>query len=441
MTVVAVVLVHGRNVGQPLAFDDFLWLDDHPSSLGDVLRTLTPPAGAGIYRPLLDLWFDVTNALFGPPAVPLHLFGLGAAVALALAVRWMCLELGLTRVAATVAGIFAGTNGALVIASMWSAATPSLAMGACAATAVALVQRPGRNRRLAAAALLLVAILWRDSAVTVPAMATLFVLARPDRDRGWHDLSGALRSTASLWVVSLAYVSVRIARGLLTAPSDDGYRSELGTHMLGNLSTILRYTGQFGMYRRSGVLEGVLMAVLVIGFWGALVGGAVLALRRRNFLPAAGLVAFGVGILPFLGLTNHAMETYYVEAAILGLSVSVGALVDWISPRTVVVVVGTVVFVAGMAFAAKVVDDRHWIKRYEARAEVLADTAGAHPITDGILVVEEACAADADVTRDGALFRVVLGRPDLRVRFRVLEPGSRPTTPWGCRYRPADAAR
>jgi len=282
-------------------------------------------------------------------------------VALALAVRWMCLELGLTRVAAT---------------------------------AVALVQRPGRNRRLAAAALLLVAILWRDSAVTVPAMATLFVLARPDRDRGWRDLSGALRSTASLWIVSLAYVSVRIARGLLTAPSDDGYRSELGIHMLENLSTMLRCTGQFGMYRRSGVLEGVLMAVLVIGFRGALVGGAVLALRRRNLLPAAGLVA-----------------------------------------------VGTVVFVAGMAFAAKVVDDRHWINRYQARAEVLADTARAHPITDGILVVEEACPGDAEETRDGALFRVVLGRPELRVRFRVLEPGSRPTTPWGCPTRPADAAR
>jgi len=50
VTVVAVVVVHGRNVGQPLAFDDFLWLDDHPSGLGDVLRTLPPrwaPASTG----------------------------------------------------------------------------------------------------------------------------------------------------------------------------------------------------------------------------------------------------------------------------------------------------------------------------------------------------------------------------------------------------------
>lgn len=436
-TVVAVVLVHGRNLGQPLAFDDYLWLDERPTGIGQVLGTLTPPAGAGIYRPLLDLWFDATHALFGPRALPLHLFGLGAAIALALAVRWMAREVGLGVGASTVAGIFAGTNGCLAIATMWSAATPSLAMGACAAVAIALVQRPGGRRHLAAGAVLLVAILWRDSAVTVPAMATLLVLARIDRRSGRRlDLRGALRSTGTLWVVSGAYVALRIARGLLTAPSDDGYRSELGAHVVRNLATVLRYTGQFGMYRRGGSVEGAAMAALVVALWGALLLGSVLAARRGHLLPAAGLVAYGIGIAPFLGLVNHPMETYYVEAGILGLSVTVGALVEWISPRPAVVVGGTVLFVVAMMVTAKVVDDRHWINRYQARAAVLTESARAHPVAGGTLVVEEACPDDDEITRDGALFRVVLDRPTLRVRFRALAPGSRPTTPWGCRSDP-----
>jgi hypothetical protein len=147
-------------------------------------------------------------------------------------------------------------------------------------------------------------------------------------------------------------------------------------------------------------------------------------------------VAYGIGIAPFLGLVNHPMETYYVEAGILGLSVTVGALVEWISPRPAVVVGGTVLFVVAMMVTAKVVDDRHWINRYQARAAVLTESARAHPVAGGTLVVEEACPDDDEITRDGALFRVVLDRPTLRVRFRALAPGSRPTTPWGCRSDP-----
>jgi len=426
-TFVAVVVVHGRNLGTGFVFDDYTWLEIRPSSIADVVRTFRPPGGAGVYRPLLDLWFSSMSVVFGrADPFPYHLFALAMALAAALAVRWMCLELGITMLPATVAGIFVGTHGSLVITTRWVSAMPSLPTAACAAVAIALVQRPGRLRHLSAAGFLVVAILWRDSAVVVPALATILLVARPG-----HRVRDALAATAELWAVSLAYGILRLADGGLGG-GNDAYRSELGPHVIDNLVTILRYTARFGMYRRPGTLESVLMTFLVLVFWGVIVGGSVWAAARRRYLPVAGLVGFLIGIMPFLGLVYHSMETYYVEVGILGLAVTVGALVDAVAPRTAVIVAGTVLFVVVQAVAADVVAERHWIRQVATRTSVLVDYAHHADIHHGTLVVEEACAKDEQFSRSGALFRVVLDRPDLRVRYHVLAPGAAPKTRWGC---------
>jgi hypothetical protein len=426
-TIAAVVLVHGRNLGADLVLDDYGWLERRPSSVVAVVDTFRPPSGAGIYRPLLKLWFGAMSALFGSTnPLPYHVFAVLIAVVAALAVRWMCLELGITMPAATAAGIFMGTHGSLVITTRWVSAMPSMAMAACAATAIALVQRPGRRRHVVAAAFLVVAILWRDSAVVVPALTVILLVARPG-----YRVRDALSATVELWVVALTYGILRLADGALGGGSD-AYRSELGWHMLDNLATILRDTARLGITRRAGTGEAVVFAGLLVLFWGVVVGGSLWAATRRRYLPLAGLLGYLVGLAPFVGLVHHAMETYYIEVGILGLAVTIGALVDAASLRTTVLIGMTAAFVVVQMVAADLVVERHWIHAVAARTSILVDYAHEAEISRRTLIVEEACADDRAITVDGALFRVVLDRPDLRVRFHVLAPGAAPTTRWGC---------
>ena len=433
-TIGAVIVVHGVDLRYRLVFDDFAWLRNPPSGFGEILRALLPTkSGTAVYRPFLTLWFGAMKTVFGIDPLPYHVFALGAIVAAALAVRWLALRLGLRNLPATISGIVVGTHGALAITTMWASCTQSSMMIAFAAVAIATVQQPrppGWRRQALAALLLVAAIVCRDSAVVVPALATIFLLAR----RGSRvRLTSAMQSTAGLWLVAVGYGSVRVVNGHHHPAPDDPYRLSVGRHVVSNTYSLMTYAGRFGVARSGAKSELIVMTAIVLTFWLGLIGGAVWAWLRHDHLPAAGLACFFVGIVPFVGLTAHAIETYYIEVGVIGLAIAIGALLDVTPLRPWVLIGFAVVFVLVQVVAVQFVHSRHWIRTSIARTDVLEDYARRTPIHDGILIVEEACASDRVLTRDGAMFQLLLDKPDLRVRFDVLEPGATPTTRWGCR--------
>jgi hypothetical protein len=436
-TIAAVIVVHGVDLRYRLVFDDYYWLKKPPSGLREILRTLLPTTtGAGVYRPFLALWFGAMKAVFGIDPLPYHVFALAAIVAAALAVRWLSLQLGLRNLPATISGIVVGTHGALAITTMWASCTQSSMMITFAAVAIATVVRPGPpgwRRQLLAALFLVAAIVCRDSAVVTPVLATILLLARPGAQ---IRLTSALQSTAGLWVVAVAYGSIRVVNGVFHTAANDPYRVSMGPHVVSNTTVLMKYAAHFGVPRSSGTLELIAMTGIFIAFWLVLVGGAVWASIRHDYLPAAGLACFFVGIIPFVGLTAHGIETYYIEVGVIGLAVAIGALLDATSVRSWALVALTVMFVLVQVVAVQFVHSRHWIQTSIARTDVLEDYARRTPIHNGVLVVKEACASDRAVTRDGALFQLLLDKPDLRVRFEVLDPGTLPTTRWGCREGP-----
>jgi hypothetical protein len=415
----AVLIVHGTNAVYPLIFDDYFWLavPDHPGWLRDVT---TLGSGASIYRPGLALWFAAMRPLFGTSALPYHLFALGFLIAAALAVRWLGLELGFGKLAATGSGIVYGAFAPLSITTMWvSAAGSSLAV-ALAVASVALVCRPSARRHVLAATLLAAGILVRDATVVTPAVASVVLFARsPD----WTGLKTTFQRTWMLWLVAGAFLTARMvlfAQGANSGP----YEVDIfGGHVARNLLDLMQEVSWLSL--RGALFDEIHPYVIRawnVSVWLGLIGAAFWALRRRNYLALAGIGWFFIALLPVVGLPNHAMEPYYLDVAAVGLAVTVGSFIAMVRPSPAVLVSGLVAFVLVQAVAVQVFQNGWESSEIVRRAVALEQIASTERPRSGELVVATHCPRDRIWSRNGDLFRVLEDDPDLEVRFETLQP-------------------
>jgi hypothetical protein len=422
----AVLAVHGTSISYPFFYDDYGWLalPDHAGWLGALM---TPESGASIYRPGLGLWFAGTRAMFGISAVPFHVFALAFLIAAALAVRWLALELGIGNLAATATGALYGAFAPLAVTTIWASAAGSSLAVALAVASIALVCRPSARRQIVAAALLAAAILVRDATVVAPAVAGLVLAARsPDRE----GVKTALRSTWGLWVVAVAYLTMRAALVAVGGNTGPYAVNLLGGHLPSNLLDLMQHVSWLGL--RSALLGEIVERDLVGGvsilrawdvvLWLSIFGAAAWALRRRYLLPLAGIAWFFVSLSPVLVLPNHPMEPYYLDMAAVGLALTVGSLCSMarLTPAVTAVAVGAFILVQ---VAAVQLFQHEWNNSEGVRrTEALQRIAATEQPRAGELVIVTHCPGDREWSRDGDLFRVLQNNPELRVRFEIVEP-------------------
>jgi hypothetical protein len=157
-------------------------------------------------------------------------------------------------------------------------------------------------------------------------------------------------------------------------------------------------------------------------FWLGLIGAALWALRRRNYLPLAGIGWFFIALLPVVGLPNHEMEPYYLDVAAVGLAVTVGSFIAMVRPSPAVLVSAFIAFVLAQAVAVQVFQNGWESSEFVRRAGVLERIALTQRPLAGELVVATHCPRDRTWSRNGDLFRVLRDDSDLEVRFETLQP-------------------
>jgi len=421
-TIVAVLLVHGQNVGYRLFYDDYDWLADRPSNAGEVVGWFVPDGGAGIYRPLLHTWFQAMRAVFGVDPLAYHVVAILAMVGAALALRWFALELGLRNLPATTVGIIVGTHVALAPGTLWASAVQVPMMLLFVGCAMATVLRwQGVAAQVTAGAFLVVAVLWRDVAVMTPVIATVLIVAANASQPGvrLRTLAGqAVSTTAGLWVVGIAYGVLRIVGGAFGSGDESApYKLSFGSHVLTNVRQTLKFAARFGIFRfEDNAIETLLARGWHYLFWATLIGLAIWALVRRSYLPMAGLLCFMIGTIPILGIANKPLATYYVDLGLIGLSVAVGSLLQTFRVRSAAVVVGLVALVIAQIVIMPAYQSRSEFRYFVERADAMEEYSEATPSVRGVLVVEGACPDDkAQHGKD--LFRVIRDDPDLDVKW------------------------
>jgi hypothetical protein len=160
---------------------------------------------------------------------------------------------------------------------------------------------------------------------------------------------------------------------------------------------------------------------------------ALWAWARRTYLPLAGIAAYCVGLVSYLGIGNKGMAPYYVDIGLIGLAVAIGALTQTFSVRLGAVTAGVVVFVLVQIVFVHTFQSRSILRTALYRNDVMEDYSNRTPTVDGVLVVTNACPDDEKWTKNAALFRVLRNEPDLRVRFEVPKTDAespRPSCVW-----------
>jgi hypothetical protein len=251
-----------------------------------------------------------------------------------------------------------------------------------------------------------------------PVVATVLLAARrPD----WRGLVTSIRATTALWVVGGGYVAVRGLLGLFQGHRTEPYAISLfGGHVVDNMLELMRNAALFGLPLQSGT-EASAGRVWPYVFWFLLIALATWAAWRGAYLPVAGIVCFFMSLVPLAALTNHYMDVYYVDLALVGLAVTVGALVARANLNFIVVVSALFVFVLVQAGAVQLFQERTFYAAIIERTDFLEEVNRHARVRNGQLVVETPCRLDKEWARDGELFRVLRDDPDLRVRFRFVE--------------------
>jgi hypothetical protein len=328
----AILLVFSPAIGTFFAQDDFSFLTRAQQEMTiRLLRNFTH-FDSEFYRPLLEVYFAVLIRYFGVDPAAFHIAALIILSINAMLVVQLAKALGLDDEAAVVAGFFYGCHPALLTAVMWAAAANTLLATFWSLVTLWIVTR-GRTLRtcIPATLTLTLALSAREVAAIVPALAWLacWLPHRPWRQR-WRDVLAsslsALTATAPLWMLLLGYMAVRRA-GLARLAAGPAYAVTLtpGT-LLNNIQLLATHaTGlSTGMQQWIGQLLFTSYPVL---FWVVLVPGSVLLFIMGKPTGFFGLLWFFLGIIPVISLARHNMDPYYLDLALIGLALSVGALV------------------------------------------------------------------------------------------------------------------
>ena len=152
------------------------------------------------------------------------------------------------------------------------------------------------------------------------------------------------------------------------------------------------------------------------------------SLDRHQYVLLAGLVWAGLGVLPVIFLVNHPPDPYYLDFALPGFALAVGAACELAAEGLsvkVAVAIGLALLVA-LGVVGNVVSSREFTREFgpdTAETQRRIAQVGAHypkhPMGTEIIVVHSnRMPRDAGMTTArGDLFRVAYDDPSLRVEL------------------------
>ena len=150
-------------------------------------------------------------------------------------------------------------------------------------------------------------------------------------------------------------------------------------------------------------------------FWATIIVASVIALKRRRYLPIAGLLWFAVAILPVSTLSNHAWAAYYLDFTLVGLTFTLVSLPRLFIRSNLAMADGfTLCFVAVQFAAVQRIDDKSSINVAIRRSEAIRARAPSLATHDHTLIFHTHC-PQTELSKHGELFRVVRSEPDLDV--------------------------
>lgn len=206
--------------------------------------TLDPVSVGGIFRPLRTLEFAVDHQLFELSAAGYHLHTLAWHVAAAVLAFHLLHRLVGSVVPAFLGAAFWALHPMSVEAVAWISGRGDVAMGACTFGALLLeLGSDGRDRRRLAALLTgAVAMLYKETAVVLPALVFAVRLVQPRTGRPGAILP-ALRAAVPYAVLAGLFVVLRVA--VEPAGLEHAHTFVLGGSTEGTLSTSFRSIGAY----------------------------------------------------------------------------------------------------------------------------------------------------------------------------------------------------
>jgi hypothetical protein len=349
---VAVLLTYHLAFVHQWAMDDFHFIQRNPAVTGGpqlpLLRAVETPGGV-FYRPLSMGLFSLVHALFGGGPRAFHVLALAghalasclvAALTARMSTRWAGLAAGCLFAVhpVHVEAVASITNSTEVFASACSLA----ALWAWASHGGPDAPASTRRRALVAVyALGLAGLLFKESAVTLP--AAMLVLERTEPFRGRRPIATAVTVASVSSYLALRHLAVR---GVFIASVTDGLwlfprSSRVFTvlEIVSRYARLLALPGEFSADYR-GPVFGVVSAPSL----SALAGGAILlallvtlvaALRRATVVTAAlAWVLVGLGlylhVLPIIPL----MAERFLYLPSVGFCILVGVGLSWLRDRT-----------------------------------------------------------------------------------------------------------
>jgi hypothetical protein len=190
------LLAYGPTIAGGFIKDDFAWIyHGHLNGWAAVSPAHASPGG--FYRPLVQLTFSVTEAVFGTNPMPYALTNLVLGLACAASVFALGRALGLAAWAALVAtAVWAFNFHGINMALLWFSGRTSL-LGTLFATLAALALT--RQRAVLAGMLAFMALLSKEEVVALPLVLTLWLL-----------MSGSnVKQSLGLWIALAVYFVLR----------------------------------------------------------------------------------------------------------------------------------------------------------------------------------------------------------------------------------------
>ncbi|MEZ5139004.1 MAG: hypothetical protein R2702_11630 [Acidimicrobiales bacterium] len=396
---------------------------------------------AQVVRPITILAVGVQQELFGLRPLRFHVVGLGLVLLGGVLGFVLAGRLGLGRFGARATAAVLVLHAANGWTVMWTASTSSLyvVLLSLAAAVVAAAVHQGRARRAAVAGLVVLALLARDVAIVLPALLVLVrmvVVDGPPRRR----LRRAVLDTLGAWVAMVAFVGIRFAAAAFArahpdpdrlVPVLDGgsFRRALpdSPRHLHDLFVLGASPVRMRM-GPTGLAFPWWTVAIAVALWALVVVGAVLEARRGRWVAAAGVAWFAVAIVPPAFLQAEITYVNYVDLAVPGIALAVGALAERIAEplgapgRRGLAAAGLLVLaLAAHHGAASVIRPRPDIisRAVEIELQVRADYPD--PAPGSTIVVRDARPEDPLWTSNGDQIRLLYDDPTLVV---VFEPPS-----------------
>jgi len=409
VSAVVFVVTWAGQVDRPFVDDDWHYLNVVQSA-GWWHQIWNP--SAFLYRPVLYVWFGLLHLLFGLHPVAFH-----AATAVVIflegVLAWrLAARVGL-GVASPIVGAIVLLHASAAPPITWtSAASSPISVALTLGALIVLLDDPSAVRVAAAMGLFAVGLLAREVVIGAPVVAVMLGWAR--RDISMRD---ALIRAVPLGVVSAVYLIMRKASGAGNSPGP--YYQQISAHAFANVKILVRQAGDLPVFRQP--IPDIAVLVLAIGLAAGFIFG-----RQRRFV-AAGVGWCVVAVLPFVFLVHHPMEPYYIDFALPGLALAVGAAVEPLlaAGGSLVAAGACCVVVLLLGAVGHIVADTQessFVPEARAGEQMVKETRAAypHPGRGSLIIVRSELPSDetAFITAYGDLFRVVYHDPTLRVRFQ-----------------------